>query len=189
MLVLTISAILVVISIPSFQDQLFKSRVLGSANLFTSSLDLVRSEAIGQNRITIMCRSADPMAVVPACSNTAVGDFANNDWATGWVVYSKPLNVDTASAFDSTTDVIVRRIAPFGGAGNATRLVMLMNPALDYVAVGPAGTRINTNAIEPITTIDYRLAATPTATDRAKCVGVNLLARTTLSSAVSGACP
>ena len=188
MVVLAVSAILVVISIPSFQDVLFKSRVLGSVNLFTSSVDLVRSEAIGQNRITAMCRSADPMAANPTCDNTAFGGFAANDWATGWLVYSKPLGVEIPSAFDTATDTIVRRIAPFGGAGNATRLLMLMNPALDFIAVAPAGARISTNASEPMTIVDYRLVSA-TGTDRAKCISINLLARSAVTPAIAGACP
>ena len=193
MMVISVTAILAMIAIPNFQELLAKSRVNGSVNLLTTSFDLARSEALSKNRATIMCRSADPMAVVPACISTITGDFAADDWATGWIIYSKPTNFDISVVgaplgFDSTVDQLVRRVLPFANSGNSKRMTMVLNPSMGEIAFSPSGIRFSPAATEPIITVDFRLKSDPISTVTAKCVGLNLLGRAAVSSPVSTSC-
>lgn len=193
MMIILISAILAMIAIPSFQELLAKSRVNGSVNLLTTSFDLARSEALSKNRVTVMCRSSDPMALVPACLATSIGDFADDDWATGWIIYSKPADFDQTSAlpilsFNSTNDQLVRRVLPFANSGSAKRMTMILNPNTAEIGFSPSGIRMNAAATEPLITVDFRVKSDPISTVTAKCVSLNLLGRSAVSSPVSTSC-
>ena len=193
MIVILVVAILAMIAIPSFQELLARSRVNGSVNLLTTSFDLARNEALSKNRVTSVCRSADPMAVVPACLASNIGDFAADDWATGWIIYSKPVGFDIGAAlplfsFDSTVDELVRRVVPFGNSGSSKRMTMVLSPNLAEIAFSPAGTRMNAAATEPMITVDFRIKSDPISKATAKCISLNLLGRATVSSPVSLTC-
>ena len=193
MIVILVVAILAMIAIPSFQELLARSRVNGSVNLLTTSFDLARSEALSKNRVTSICRSADPMAVVPTCLASSTGDFAADDWATGWIIYSKPVGFDIGVAlpslsFDSTADDLVRRVVPFGNSGSSKRMTMILSPNLAEIAFSPAGTRVNAAATEPMITVDFRVKSDPISTATAKCISLNLLGRATVSSPASSTC-
>ena len=83
MVVLTISAILVAVAIPSFQGIIRSSRISSSANSFLSAIDLARSEAIRRATTVTVCRSVNPEAVNADCSNAAANGYAAGDWASG----------------------------------------------------------------------------------------------------------
>ena len=128
MMVILVSAILAMIAIPSFQELLAKSRVNGSVNLLTTSFDLARSEALSKNRVTVLCRSGDPMAVAPTCIATGLGDFAADDWATGWIIYSKPAaltrvpdGLKAISAMLGLTIMVIRFAEPLFANGKMRR--------------------------------------------------------------------
>lgn len=186
MIVVLISAILAMIAIPSFQEFLAKSRVNGSVNLLTTSFDLARSEALSRNRVTVVCKSADPMAVVPVCIDSASGDFEIDDWAIGWIIYSKPADFNSAAStaaslsFDSALDQLVRRVSPFSSGTAAKRMTIILNPNLAAIAFTPAGIRLNAAAAEPIITVDFRVKTDPIALTTAKCISLNLLGRSSV---------
>ena len=193
MMVILVSAILAMIAIPSFQELLAKSRVNGSVNLLTTSFDLARSEALSKNRVTVLCRSGDPMAVAPTCIATGLGDFAADDWATGWIIYSKPANFDASIAlpifaFDSSVDQLVRRILPFANSGSAKRMTMIVNPNMAEIAFSPSGTRVNAAGAEPTFTVDFRVKSDAISNVTAKCVSLNLLGRAAITNPATSSC-
>jgi type IV fimbrial biogenesis protein FimT len=188
MAVVAIIAILAAIAIPNYSELNKQARIKGTTNLFTDSIDTTRSEAMGRNRIVVMCRTQDPTAAVPSCSNAASGSFAGQDWASGWIIFNKPQNSIDGSIYDATTDIIIQRVTPSASSGSATRVSVVVNPNPVFIAMSPQGARINALGQVPIATIDYRDMAVTLASETAKCVSVNVLGRTNVTQAVSGAC-
>lgn len=76
MVVLAVSAILAVISIPGFVSLAHSSRLSTAANEMISSLHLARSEAIKRNSRAVMCISA---------TGTSCAD--SGGWHQGWLVF------------------------------------------------------------------------------------------------------
>ena len=75
MVVVSILAILATLAAPSFSEAILNGRLTSLANNFLVSAQLARSEAIKQNTVVRLCRSAD--GATCATSGT---------WAQGWVV-------------------------------------------------------------------------------------------------------
>ncbi len=188
MIVLTIIAVLAAIAIPSFKGVQASARISGGVNLFVASLDTVRNEASGKNRIVGMCRSLAPFAATPSCSNVASADVAANDWGSGWIIYSKPATIDTPAPFDSSTDTLIQRVVPSDASSKTLRTTITWNPTLDHFAMGPQGTRLPASTVEPIVTVDYRLPSDALNIDQAKCVSINLLGRYTVRAPIATGC-
>ncbi len=192
MIILAVSAILVSIAIPSFQSTLARARVSGAVNLVEASLDTMRNEAVGKNRITSICRSADPFAAIPACSDSATSKFASDDWGVGWIIYTKPLGFDTltdsALAFDNATDQIVQRVVPADASSEGPRTTIRWNPAISRLSMSAQGTRINSAANATMLTVDYRIPSEPVKIANAKCIAINLMVRPTVSSPMVTGC-
>ncbi len=188
MVVVAIIAILAAIAIPSYSQLNKQARIKGTTNLFTDSVDTARSEAMGRNLIVVMCRTEDPTAATPTCSNGATGSFAGNDWASGWLIFNKPQNAIDGSAYSSATDTIIQRITPSASSGSATRVSVILNPNPAFIAFSPQGARVNAAGQVPVAIVDYRNTPVDPVSDTAKCVSVNVLGRTTVSQVVAGAC-
>jgi prepilin-type N-terminal cleavage/methylation domain-containing protein len=188
MVVVAIIAILATIAIPSYSELNKQARIKGTTNLFTDSIDTARSEAMGRNLIVVMCRTEDPTAASPTCSNSAIGSFAGDDWASGWLIFNKPQNAIDGSVYSAATDTIIQRITPSASSGSATRVSLILNPNPAFIAFSPQGARVNAAGQVPIALVDYRNSAVPTVSDTAKCVSVNVLGRTSVSQVVAGAC-
>lgn len=73
---LVLSAILVVLAIPSFTNQLREWQRDSATKAFTAHVQLARSEAIKTSRRVVMCSSTDGSD----CADS-------NDWSTGWIVF------------------------------------------------------------------------------------------------------
>jgi type IV fimbrial biogenesis protein FimT len=188
MLVLAIVAILASLAIPSFQNVLASARVTGAVNLLSASLDTLRNEAAGKNRIVAMCRSTAPFATTPSCDNTASANAAANDWGVGWIIYSKPQVVEVPGNFDSTTDTLIQRVVPFEASSDGVRTTITFDTLINQLAMGPQGTRLPGGAVEPVITIDHRLPSAALNVDRAKCVTINLVGRYSVRSPTGTAC-
>ena len=87
--VLTISAILVALALPSFRQIVRSSQISSTSNALHASIDLSRSEAIRRNATVIVCRSLDPENPAPVCSSAAGNGYAANDWSSGWITFAK----------------------------------------------------------------------------------------------------
>jgi type IV fimbrial biogenesis protein FimT len=76
MVTITISAILLMVAVPAFNDAVLGSKLSSLANDFVASTNLARSEAIKRN------------AVVTMCASTNGTSCASGDWQQGWVILS-----------------------------------------------------------------------------------------------------
>lgn len=75
MVTIAVSAVLIMVAVPSFNDAILNSKLTGNANNLLSSIQVARSEAIKRNTVVLMCRSADGKT----CATTG-------GWEQGWVV-------------------------------------------------------------------------------------------------------
>ncbi len=76
MVTLAIAAILLTIGVPSMRDLILNNRLVAATNTFTSSLNIVRNEAIKRGRNAGLCVSNDQA--------TCTGE---TDWRLGWVAW------------------------------------------------------------------------------------------------------
>jgi Tfp pilus assembly protein FimT len=192
MIIVAISAILVAIAIPSYQQTMASSRILGAVNLLEASLDTLRNEAVSNNRIAVICRSTAPFATTPTCSSTASANAAADDWGIGWIIYSRPNEPDpvvaTSFGYNAATDRLVQRVVPMEASSEGVRTTITWNPATDMMVMGPQGTRINAAGVEPIISVDYRLPTAALNVARAKCISINLLGRSSVQNASGAGC-
>ena len=82
--VMTISAILVALALPSFQGSIRSQQQISSASEFSAgsrSTWRVRRRSGGNVTVTV-CRSVNPEVPSPDCSNAAGNGYAGNDWAS-----------------------------------------------------------------------------------------------------------
>jgi len=77
MTTLVIATILLTVGVPSFSQVIRTNRIASQVNLLVSSLNAARSEAVSRGVPVSICASANQAT----CSG-------NNDWSTGWIVYT-----------------------------------------------------------------------------------------------------
>ena len=118
LVVLTISAILVAMAVPSFQGIIQSSRISSSANSFLAAVDLARSEAIRRNAVVTVCRSVNPEAVNADCSNAPANGYAANDWASGWITFAKAAGNAVSTSVEAGDEIVSRQAAFPGAAGD-----------------------------------------------------------------------
>lgn len=96
---LAVAAILVSIATPSLRDLIRNNRLTAATNLFVSSLNIARSEAIKQGRNATVCVSDTQNS----CSGT--------DWRLGWLAW---VDSDQDGNLDFPAEVlrIVEPLAP-----------------------------------------------------------------------------
>lgn len=133
-----VMSILAMVAVPGIQGFLVDSRLSSASVSLRSAIELARSEAMTDGRRAGVCRSANPTAAVPGCSDAAVGNRGGNDWGTGWIVYVKgdPDNTDVFAPGDR----LVRRDGPFGTTPNASR-TSIWSPAPGPLVFGWNGVR------------------------------------------------
>lgn len=78
MVTLAVMVTLAIVAYPNLQSVTNANRLTAAANESMAILQSARLEAIRTNRRAVACLSANPSAVVPACSA---------DGATGWIVF------------------------------------------------------------------------------------------------------
>jgi len=184
--VLTISAILVALALPSFRSIIRSSRISSSSNDLLASIDLARSEAIRRNVTVSICRSLNPENVAPVCSSAVANGYAANDWSSGWITFAKaPANVNNA-AVEAGDEVIARRAPP--APPTPERLIVestMPNPQqLAYFSNGLAnGANLGTFFI------DYRDVQVAVRSVQARCLAINFTGRARVAAVVNDACP
>lgn len=75
MVTLTVAAILLTVGVPSMRDLILNNSLTATTNMFTSSLNIARSEAIKQGRTANLCVSDNQAS----CSGT--------NWRLGWLAW------------------------------------------------------------------------------------------------------
>lgn len=188
LVILTISAILVAMAVPSFTALIQSNRVTSAANSMLSSMDLARSEAIRRGNNVTVCRSLDPAAVGPACSSSSGGGYAADDWASGWIVVAKaPGNINDAAV--EVGDEIVYRQTPFQPETQERLLVesTMANP--QRVTFNLRGLVMQGGFLGTTLFFDHRDKLVPTRSNMAKCMAVNATGRARIERVVANACP
>ena len=185
LVVVTIAAILVAGSVPSFAWFIASSRTSNAADTMVAAFERARSEAARRGAVVSVCRSLEPYAAEPAirCSNAAGLGYAAGDWASGWVMFEKRGSA-AAGTYQNGVDAVLQR-QPAAAAGRARLVVAgnLPSAAVAYDRHGTAASSAGTFSI------DYRDPATAMLTGAARCVVVAAVTgRVTVRRPVAGAC-
>ena len=77
LITIVVATILLAIGVPSFQEFIKNNRISGQSNSLIISIQMARNEAIKRGTGSVLCASTDQAT----CSG-------NDDWSTGWIVYS-----------------------------------------------------------------------------------------------------
>lgn len=114
LIVVTISAILLAIGVPSMRSFLERNAVSGQVNTLMGTIALARSEAVKRNGRVVVCRSENAdSSDSPSCSGT------DSDWKTGWITF---LDRDGNGAYDAAQgDVLLKVQAAFGDSGGINK--------------------------------------------------------------------
>ena len=127
MVVISITAILVALAIPSMRDMAERNAIAGQTNSFVGAATLARSEAIKRNASVVMCRSTNADSTdTPSCAGSGT------DWQSGWIVF---LDRNADGQFQlAQGDVVLRVQGAFTDSGgilqNAFRRLQFRNTGL-----------------------------------------------------------
>jgi type IV fimbrial biogenesis protein FimT len=99
MVTLAVAAILLTVGVPSFRDLIYNNRLTAATNMFVSSINIARSEAIKQGRNATVCVSTD----LATCTG--------GNWNQGWVVW---VDVDQNGAPSAAE--IIRTVQPLSNS-------------------------------------------------------------------------
>lgn len=184
---IAVLSIIGMLAAPGLQQFLVGSSLSSASVSLRGAIELARSEAMASGRRAAVCRSTDPNAASPTCSDGAVGNRAGADWSTGWIVYVKG-EPDTTDAF-APGDRLVRRDGPFGGSAEGSR-ASIWAPGTGPIVFGWNGAR----AAGPVGTFAFDFG--PPAADRPAplhwraplCLQVNAVGRIDVRAAIAGAC-
>jgi type IV fimbrial biogenesis protein FimT len=168
LVVLTITAILVAGTVPSFAWLIATSRTANAVDTMVIAFERARSEAARRNTVVAVCRTLDPHAdeYALACSNSAGRGYAAGDWASGWVMFEKR-GSGANGTYQAGLDAVLQRQSPAGSSN--PRLVVAGNlpgAAVAYDRFGTAASSAGTF------TVDYRDPASATLTGAGRCAVV-----------------
>ncbi len=85
------------VGVPFYNNIVNHNRVIALTNLFSSSVNLAKSEAVGRGNDVYICAAG-------ACDDD--GD-TGADWNNGWFVFEDS-DISTAGEYDSATDVMLK---------------------------------------------------------------------------------
>ncbi len=189
LVVMTISAILVAMAIPSFQGIVRSSRISGAANSFIAAVDLARSEAIRRATVVTVCRSTNPEAVNANCSDAAGNGFAGADWASGWIAFAKAPGNLVNTTVEAGDELVIRQAAFPGGAQD--RMI------IESTAPNPQSRSFNARGLTllgggaMVLFFDHRDIALPNRTERARCIEMPITGRPRVARVdwINNVCP
>ena len=107
---MSIMATLVTLAAPSVAGLVQSGNVASAVNTFLADLRFARSEAIRRSSAVVICRSDDPEAPAPQCSNSSA-----RGWVAGWIVYEERNGTDGLGDGDK----LLRIQAPLNGVDGA----------------------------------------------------------------------
>ena len=108
---ITVMAILLALTVPSFQNSLMNNRVLAQTDALTNSLGYARNVALTQNINVLVCPSNTP-------GSTACG----TNWKNGWIIITQPTTGPAAllqANFSGVNDPVLSTVA-IGGVAAAS---------------------------------------------------------------------
>jgi type IV fimbrial biogenesis protein FimT len=111
LVVVSISAILMAISVPMFSDFIARKSVDAQISAFGDAVRRARAEALKRNMPVTICPTSNPDAAIPVCSGTS---DASRGWASGWVIFT---DWGKARVIDSATDTVISRQSSIANSG------------------------------------------------------------------------
>lgn len=124
MIGVALTAIVLMIGVPSFQDSIERNRLTTMANEFMSSLSIARSEAVTRGKMITVCKSSDG-----ASCNAAASGFE-----VGWIVF---VDEDRNGTRNVGTEELLKRF--YGLDGNYTLRGSTANAINNFVSYWPSG--------------------------------------------------
>lgn len=125
LVVLAIIAIVAGFAIPSFLGLVAGTHISTTVNAFLADNRYARGEAIRRGKTVTICRSANPAAHPPKCSNGT--GMTVGGWKEGWFVFA---DEDGDGTFDSGADTVLLIQEGFANVGH-------------FLAVNNAGSPVN----------------------------------------------
>ncbi len=119
MITLVVVSILLSVAVPSLDSMIKNSRLSSRMNSIITDIHFSRSEAVKRGTTVIMCRSANPDAITPACGGT------QKTWTDGYLVFADDGN-HTNDVYDAGTDILLRR-----GEASTSGVFLRTNTAWD----------------------------------------------------------
>lgn len=96
LITLAIAAIVTMLAAPSFDTLMKNSRMTTGANGLLGAFHAARAQAAALGRVVVVCPSADPNAVSPACAGAGTG------WDEGYLVFAPgPGNATNPPAYQA----------------------------------------------------------------------------------------
>lgn len=124
---LSIVALLTTLAAPSLGEFVARNRTASVSNELVGTLMRARTEAVGRNACTVVCRS-QLTGGTPSCS------AGGNDWAVGWIAFVSPTCDPSMNA--PAADDILAAAGPFTGQFSVTST----STSADRIMFGPTGT-------------------------------------------------
>ena len=185
--VVTISAILVAMAVPSFVWMNARTRAANASNSLLASFELARSEAIRRNVRVSVCRADLTDPVNPVCSAAVVNGIADNDWGSGWLVFAK-MAATPNDFFDSGGGDVPLRVEQFIGPAS-TRAVVESSAAVQFYSFRGDGMSLGGTPANPLGitfAIDYRKPTDINVSGAGRCLVFNMTGRANSYAPVSG---
>lgn len=176
LVVIAIVAIVSAIAMPQFTRLIELWRIASNLETLSTSIDFARAEALGRNTIVQICRTGDPWAATPACSNSTVDSIGAQDWATGWIVYARPQDSVGLAPFAAGVDTLLQRYEPQGRQGGTRRALVTTDAGESSMGFSGSGFRIEGEGNARVFTLDYR-APTAAAGRDARCISVSVIGK------------
>jgi type IV fimbrial biogenesis protein FimT len=168
LLVIAIGGVLAAVAIPNYAPMVARNNISAASADLLSALMTARSEALRRGTVVSVCRSTNANVAAPACSGAAGNGFAANDWAVGWIVFSKAQANANVAAFENG-DIVVQRQDQVPGAG-PNGVSMITDGAVSYAYRSDGSRWI---ASQPFNVV----ASASGQTTAARCVSVNAIGR------------
>lgn len=129
LVVISITAILLSLGVPSMRFLLEKNAVAAQVNSFIGSVALARSEAIKRNAPIVMCRNANAES-----STSTTCASSGTDWKNGWIIF---LDRDDDGTFDTANgDQLVQVQGAFEDSGGMVSTLSNQNSLLRFRNTG-----------------------------------------------------
>lgn len=112
LMVVSITAILLAITIPSMRSMIEKSSVSSAVNAFSTAVNLTRVEAIKRGISVVMCPSTNADTADPSCLSNG------SDWSGGWIIFTDRLK---SNSFSSANSILIQAQGGLRGSGPITQ--------------------------------------------------------------------
>jgi len=125
MITLVVLGVLAGIAAPAMRDAVMNNALATETNDMLASLMFARSEAIKRSSPVRLCKTPDPNASPPVCTN-------GNPWTTGWIIF---VDSNPNGTYDGG-DVLLRLGDGFSGANKKINLSDTLKDFIEFDRIG-----------------------------------------------------